>query len=69
MTLIIMAICTVLFENLYTILKELRNYILRIICVRSLFFQEGFIEVCVFYLLFWVTSFLSFCVLCVFCLS
>ena len=39
MTLLIMAICTVLFENLYAILKELRNYILRIIRVRSLFFQ------------------------------
>ena len=39
MTLLIMAICAVLFANLYTILQELRNYILRIIRVRPLFFQ------------------------------
>ena len=33
-------------------LKELRNHILRIIRVRSLFFQYGFMFVCVFYILF-----------------
>ena len=37
---------------------------------RSHFFvQYGFIQVCIFYLFFWKTSFLSFCAFCVFCLS
>ena len=48
-------------------LKALRNYILRIITVWSLFFQQGFIEVSVLHLLFWETSFF-FVLLCFMCL-
>ena len=33
------------------------------------FVPYGFIQVCIFYLFFWKTSFLSSCAFCVFCLS
>ena len=38
-------------------LKEIRNCISRIIRVSSLFFQYGFIQVCIFYRFFWKTGF------------
>ena len=50
-------------------LKELRNPILRIILVWSLFCLNGFMQVCPFYLFlfFWKTNFLSSCAFCLFC--
>ena len=46
-----------LFGRRFISLKELRNHIFRIVRVRSLFFQYGFIEACVLYLLFRETTF------------
>ena len=40
--------------------KEVWSYILRIVRAWSLFFQKQFIEVCVFYFLFWETNFFVF---------
>ena len=48
-----------------TPLKDLRNFILRII---SVVIKHGSIQACIFYLFFWKTSFLSFCAFCIFCL-
>ena len=54
--------------SMWFTLKEQRNFISRIICVRHYFVQYGFLKVCIFYRFLWKTSFLSFCAFCVFCL-
>ena len=58
-----------LYFELNVFLKELRNPVLRIILVWSLFCLNGFVQVCLFYLFlfFWKTNFSSFCAFCLFC--
>ena len=43
-------------------LKEKRNCVLRIIVFRHYFVQYGLRHVCIIYLTFWKTTFLSFCI-------
>ena len=55
------ALCAAFANNFQ--LNKLRNFILCIFCVWSLFFQCGFIQMCILYLFICKTRFSSFCVL------